>query len=234
LLRNFGAAGNLPYTIERALPSSSDVLSNTVATTAALGNDGNLVSEADTNLLLLTVGGTKTNGTLGTPATTASVVFDTAGEYKYTITAGGVSKQVTLVVNPYPGVKVLSTNAPTSFDGVDMIKASASTTTVKLSVEASNLPANVFYKVIGKSTFYSGIEIAAGVKTETIASADTQLTALAFTAGLANVDVVVPATPTSTMLEYVVALYTRVANGNNFDYTLIGHTDYKVWNATLP
>jgi hypothetical protein len=211
LVRNLADGANVPYTLRQVLPTSSDTKSDTIAFSPALGNDGHAVSPA---LLGLIVG----------PTTTA-------GTYEYTVTVGGASKVLTLVVLPHPsltieGAMLGTTSLVKLYDGNFVVEEAASgTTNVTLKVSGKDLPSGtLFAKIVAGAT-----PIGDPTNTEEVNTTNDYIE-LKFVDGIADLAMVIPANTATTASEIiaynaVIGIYRKGAA--NFE--LVGRKTVKIW-----
>jgi hypothetical protein len=260
----FPGTTNVAYSVTRVTPKTSDTFANVLVyaaaednagITSATGRDGHLQAPALLNLI--TGDAVAENGTLGTNTNRSSVVgspqsksrldITEAGNYKVSVTVAGVTKEVELVVNKYPTLTIKSSDAQL-VDGAYVVKTSADAIKVKLSLEGTNLPSgSLFYKVFevapsssapnfyDGSTFGGRTTIKAAALTFDLLRTATQEKSLAFTSGLIEIELTIPAGATeNAKLHGVIGIYSRtVKNATEFTYTLVGHVDVALAKASL-
>jgi len=146
---NMAANEAVAYSLVKDFPSADYQSSGTVAVTT-IGTVGTEVSPgtSDGNAASAQLLELINKHQVGTSGTTEADTFTAAGEYKYTITVAGITKEVTLVVLPYPTLKVNSVKVGSSvlpkFDGQYLTAADADGLTAKVSFVDSNLPAKAW------------------------------------------------------------------------------------------
>ena len=261
----FPGTTNVAYSVTRVTPKTSDTFANVLVyaaaednagITSATGRDGHLQAPALLNLI--TGDAVAENGTLGTNTNRSSVLgspqsnsrldITEAGNYKVSVTVAGVTKEVELVVNKYPTLTVKSSDAQL-VDGAYVVKTSADAIKVKLSLEGTNLPSgSLFYKVFdvlpssSAPNFYDTTDgfadrttIKASSLTFDLLKTATQEKSLAFTSGLIEIELTIPAGATANAkLHGVIGIYSRtVKNATEFTYTLVGHVDVALAKASL-
>lgn len=139
---NMAANTAVAYSLVKDFPESDYQSSGTVAFTAitAPRADGNAAS-SELSVLV-------NEHQVGTTGQTTADLFTAAGEYKYTLTVAGITKEVTLVVLPYPTLKVNSVKVGSDvlplFDGQYLTAIDANGLTAKVSFVDSNLPAKAW------------------------------------------------------------------------------------------
>jgi hypothetical protein len=167
LLKNMkpDSDSKVTYSIERVLPTTSDIRSDKISVNNAFGNDGHLVGAQTTasgDAILSLLDGLGISSTVSNHTTTPSnnldsyarLTFTAKGTYVYKLTIEGITTIVELVVQPFANLKVngaaIGTTQLGKFvgDGLFMIEDKATAQTVTFAVEGDSLPAGTyFYKV---------------------------------------------------------------------------------------
>jgi len=146
---NMAANTAVAYSLVKDFPSadyqsSGTVAVNTIGTVGTVSVPGTSDGNADSTQLLELIN----KHQVGTSGTTEADTFTAAGEYKYTVTVAGITKEVTLVVLPYPTLKVNSVKVGSDvlplFDGKYLTAEDADGLTAKVSFVDSNLPAKAW------------------------------------------------------------------------------------------
>jgi hypothetical protein len=170
-----------------------------------------------------------------------SRTFTAKGEYKYTLTVGGVAETVTLLVKEYPTLKLESAKVGTTVvnkhvDGNFIVEeVGATATTLNIVVEGTNLPSvQLYYKV-----FDTFVDIDAEIDYD---GEDDPLFAtlnglevytLDFKDGKASVSITLA--NTAVMLNNLTKVPSAIAIYELVDdvLVLVGHKDIAIWVANL-
>jgi hypothetical protein len=169
---NLAASATAAYTVVRVDEKGNRVeTSNTVVTTAKIGDDGHVLSPA----LLEVVANVAASA-----APTVSIT--NPGTYTYTITLGGVTETVTLVFEKYPSLTVekafIGTTQLTAYDGGFIYSSAALSTKFEFDVKAVSL---------GTATTYYSFDLGTITSNGTAAGADiTSLTGATLAAKATN------------------------------------------------
>jgi len=178
-------------------------------------------------------------------ADVTSRTFTAKGEYKYTLTVGGVTETVTLLVKEYPTLKLESAKVGTTVvnkhvDGNFIVEeVGSAATTMNIVVEGTNLPSvQLYYKIFSTITGNT-----AAIPYPKVNNEDDPLFAylnvtlgaftLDFKDGKANVSITLANASVALndieKVSHAIAIYKLV----DHKLELVGHKDIAVWVANL-